>query len=258
MNKFDHQKGQYFSIGEVKIYYEEIGDPDKPVLVFLHGGLGNIEDFNSVVPLLGDDFRIIGIDSRGQGKSSLGSDNLTYERIQLDIEALLESLNIKEITIIGFSDGGTISYRMAIESAIRIKKVVTIGATWNIKDSLSTEEIFLNITADSWKGKFPESFDSYQRLNPEPDFEKLIKSMIALWLDQTATGFPNENVSKINCPTLIVRGDQDHLFSRESVCEVADLIDNAAFLNIPFAGHLAYEDQLELFFNILKQFLKEQ
>lgn len=255
MNKFDHQKGQHFSIGEVKIYYEEIGNPDKPVLVFLHGGLGNIEDFNAVVPLLGDDFRIIGIDSRGQGKSSLGAEDLTYKRIQLDVEALLESLNVNDITIIGFSDGGTISYRMAIESTIRIKKVVTIGATWNIMDSLSTEEIFLNITADSWKEKFPESFDSYQRLNPEPDFEKLIKSMIGLWLDKTTTGFPNENVSKINCPTLIVRGDQDHLFSRESVCQVADLIDNAAFLNIPFAGHLAHEDQLKIFFNTLKQFL---
>ena len=55
---------------------------------------------------------------------------------------MLESLNINDITIIGFSDGGTISYRMAIESTIRIKKVVTIGATWNIKDSLLTEEIF--------------------------------------------------------------------------------------------------------------------
>jgi pimeloyl-ACP methyl ester carboxylesterase len=255
MNKFDHQKGLHFSIGEVKIYYEEMGNPDKPVLVFLHGGLGNIEDFNAVVPLLGDDFRIIGIDSRGQGKSSLGAEGLTYKRIQLDIEALLESLDVNDITIIGFSDGGTISYRMAIESTIRIKKIVTIGATWNIKDSLSTEEIFLNITADSWKEKFPESFDSYQRLNPEPDFEKLIKAIIKLWLDKTTTGFPNENVNKINCPTLIVRGDQDHLFSRESVCQVADLIDNAAFLNIPFAGHLAYEDQLKTFFNTLKQFL---
>lgn len=116
----------------------------------------------------------------------------------------------------------------------------------------------MNITADSWKAKFPESFDSYQRLNPGPDFEKLIKSMIALWLDQTAKGFPNENVSKINGPTLIVRGDQDHLFSRESVCEVAEFIDNSTLLNIPFAGHLAYENQLELFFNILKQFLKVQ
>lgn len=258
MNKFDHQKGQHFSIGEVKIYYEEIGNPDKPVLVFLHGGLGNMEDFNSVVPFLADNFRIIGIDSRGQGKSSLGADNLTYERIQLDIEALLHSLNINDITIIGFSDGGTIAYRMAIESSIKVKKLVTIGATWNIKDSLSTEEIFLNITADRWKEKFPESFNSYQRLNPEPDFEKLIKSMIALWLDRRATGFPNENVSKINCPTLIVRGDQDHLFSRESVCEVADLIDHSALLNIPFAGHVAHEDQLELFFNALQQFLNEQ
>jgi pimeloyl-ACP methyl ester carboxylesterase len=258
MNKFDHKKGQHFSIDKAKIYYEEIGNPDKPVLVFLHGGFGNIEDFNSIVPLLIDDFRIIGIDNRGQGKSSLGADNLTYERIQLDIEALLQSLNINDVTIIGFSDGGTVAYRMAIKSSIKIKKIVTIGSTWNIKDSLLTEEIFLEITADSWKAKFPESFDTYQKLNPEPNFENLTKSMILLWLDRTATGFPNENVSKINCPAIIVRGDEDHLFSRESVCEVSELIDNSALLNIPFAGHLAYEDQLEIFIKTLKQFLNQQ
>ncbi|MCW2260027.1 MULTISPECIES: alpha/beta fold hydrolase [Sphingobacterium] len=258
MNTFDHQKGAYFCTGEAKIYYEEIGNPDKPVIIFLHGGVGNMEDFNVLVPLLADDFRIIGIDSRGQGKSSLGSDKLTYQLLQSDIEALLKSLNINNIIIIGFSDGGIISYRMAIENAIKIKKIVTIGATWNIKDLLATEEIFLNVTAAGWKEKFPDSFNLYQKLNPEPDFEKLIKSVVALWLDKTETGFPNERVSEINCPALIVRGDQDHLFSRKSVFEVAECIDNAALLNIPFAGHVAYEDQLELFFITLKQFLNEQ
>lgn len=85
-----------------------------------------------------------------------------------------------------------------------------------------------------------------------------LTSVVALWLDKTETGFPNERVSEINCPALIVRGDQDHLFSRKSVFEVAECIDNAALLNIPFAGHVAYEDQLELFFITLKQFLNEQ
>lgn len=215
-----------------------------------------MEEFNSVVPYLVANFRIIGVDSRGQGKSTFGS-NLNYARIQLDIETLLQSLQINDVTIIGFSDGGTIAYRLAIESSIKINKIVTIGATWNIQDSISAEEIFLRITADSWKAKFPESFESYQKLNPAADFAKLTTAMVAMWLDKTPTGFPNERVSMIHCPTLIVRGDNDHLFSRESVFEVAGLISNSALLNIPFAGHLAYEDQSEIFMKTLKQFLND-
>jgi pimeloyl-ACP methyl ester carboxylesterase len=254
MDTFDHQKGQHLDVDGAQIYYEEIGNPEKPTLLFLHGGFGNIEEFNSVVPHLVADFRIIGIDSRGHGKSTFGSE-LNYSRIQMDIETLLQSLQIDNVTIIGFSDGGTIAYRLAIESSIKINKIVTIGATWNIKDSISAEEIFRRITAESWKAKFPESFESYQKLNPAADFSKLTTSMVAMWLDATATGFPNENVSTIQSPTLIIRGDNDHLFSRGSVFEVAELITNSTLLNIPFAGHLAYVDQSEIFMKTLKQFL---
>ncbi|HHD7495644.1 TPA: alpha/beta fold hydrolase [Klebsiella oxytoca] len=62
-------------------YYEIKGNPDSPALVFLHGSFGNIETFNAVAPQLNDSPLLIGIDSRGQGKSTLGTLQLTYKRI---------------------------------------------------------------------------------------------------------------------------------------------------------------------------------
>lgn len=82
MRSFDHISGKYFDIDDAKIYYEVIGDKKNPSLLFLHGALGNIEDFNDVIAELPDKFRIIGIDSRGHGKSTLGSKELTYELLQ--------------------------------------------------------------------------------------------------------------------------------------------------------------------------------
>lgn len=255
MNQFDHHSGQHYKIEGADIYYEEIGTRDKPALILLHGGFGNIEDFNLVVPHLTDHFRIIGIDSRGHGKSTMGAEKLTYERISLDVTTLLHAAEIESATIMGFSDGATVAYRLAIDSGIEIQKFITIGGTWNINDSLSTEQLFLKITAESIREVFPHGFDKYQNLNPEPDFERLTKSLVAMWLDDTSAGFPNDNVKKINCPTLIVRGDNDHLFSRESVVELAGKINNSALLNIAFAGHSVHEDQLETFIKSLRQFL---
>jgi pimeloyl-ACP methyl ester carboxylesterase len=57
------------------------------------------------------DYHIIGIDSRGHGKSTLGTGKLTYRRSQLDVEAVVNRLYLKNIDIIGYSDGGIIAYR---------------------------------------------------------------------------------------------------------------------------------------------------
>ncbi|MEJ7822655.1 MAG: alpha/beta hydrolase [Chitinophagaceae bacterium] len=110
MKSFNHNSGQYFSIDKAKIYYEEIGMPTQPILLLLHGGFGTIENFNPIIPDLFDKYRIIGIDSRGQGKSTTGNENLTYELLQNDVEALLHYLNIESLSIIGFSDGGIVAF----------------------------------------------------------------------------------------------------------------------------------------------------
>jgi pimeloyl-ACP methyl ester carboxylesterase len=70
--EFKHKSETTFKIDSANIYYEEIGNPLKQPLIFLHGGFGNIEDFNGIIPLLEKEYLIIGMDSRGQGKSTLG------------------------------------------------------------------------------------------------------------------------------------------------------------------------------------------
>lgn len=66
--KFNHETGEHFEIDGAEIYVEETGNENAPVLLFLHGGFGNIEDFNSILSLFENEFRVVGIDSRGQGK----------------------------------------------------------------------------------------------------------------------------------------------------------------------------------------------
>ena len=52
MMKFDHNSGEHLKVSGAKIYYELKGKEHNPVLLFLHGGFGNIEDFNGVIPNL--------------------------------------------------------------------------------------------------------------------------------------------------------------------------------------------------------------
>lgn len=257
MKTFDHRAGTYLDTDGAKVYYETTGNENGPALLFLHGGFGNIEVFNAVLPDLKRDFKLIGIDSRGHGKSTLGSRVLTYEQIQKDVERVLEHLNVDALSIIGFSDGGIVAYRLASLTSLNVEKLVTIGSRWHLKNTEPTRELFLNITGESWKTKFPDTYVSYQKLNPEPDFDYLVESVIKMWLDPTSSGYPNEAVRNISCPLLIVRGDDDHLLSREAVVELSGLVQNSRLLNIPFVGHVAFEDQKEIFMIGLNEFLKE-
>lgn len=107
MRAFNHQSGEYLDIDDARIYYEVIGNKNAPVMLLLHGGLGSMEDFNPIISELAEEFRIIGIDNRGHGKSTLGSQTLSYEMFQNEVEIVLKHLTIDNLTILGFSNGGT-------------------------------------------------------------------------------------------------------------------------------------------------------
>ncbi|HEY6527723.1 MAG TPA: alpha/beta hydrolase [Cellvibrionaceae bacterium] len=255
MSRFDHEAGQFFEIDGAQIYCEITGNPTAAPLLLLHGGMGTIEDLNIFVQQLAGDFKIIGIDSRGQGKSTLGDCVLTYERIQQDIVAVLERLNISKLSILGFSDGGIIAYRIAALQSVQVDKLITIGADWSGKNNTKVKEIYKKITAKTWQEKFPQTYETYSKLNPLPNFEKLVNCIVKMWQDETPSGYPEESVKNINCPLLIIRGDDDHLVPLESMVQLRQDAAQAQLLNIPRAGHVAFEDQPDLVLPAIKTFL---
>jgi pimeloyl-ACP methyl ester carboxylesterase len=250
---FDHRAGSHFDIAGARIYFETAGNPAKPPLVLLHGGFGNIEDFNPLLPAWAGDFQLIGIDSRGHGASTLGKQGLSYQRIEEDVVGLLAHLGIGSASILGFSDGGITACRIAAAGALRIPKLVVAGTSLRI--TAASKAIYEKVTPDSWKQKFPATFDAYQRLNPEPDFDRMARAAIQMWLDPGPSGHPDQANRRIACPMLIVRGDDDHLTSLESNAELKSMVEGAHFMNVPFAGHVVYEDQQEDFLVGVNRFL---
>jgi pimeloyl-ACP methyl ester carboxylesterase len=256
MVQFSHNTGSFLETEGAKIYYEELGDKNSPALLMLHGGFGTIEDFNPIVPTLVKKFRLIAMDARGQGKSTLGQQRLTYQQMQLDAELLLSRLGIKEVIVIGFSDGGMVAQRMAISSAVTIKKLILIGTPWTFSDLKDISTLLSKVTPESWKEKFPESYNFYKRLNPEIDFEVLTKELKTMWLDEGTTGgYLDRRVKGIACPTLIIRGDEDHLFSGMSASLLANGIHTSSVLNVPFAGHEVHKDAPEVVGSFIDHFL---
>lgn len=258
MTVFNHRDGEHLQINDARIYYEQQGHQDGPALIFLHGGLGDVETFNTLAANLGKTYRLIGIDSRGQGKSTLGTSPLTYKRIQEDVEAVVRHLALTNASIIGHSDGGIAALRLAASGTPWINKLITIGAHWALSANDPTREMYAGITAADWREMFPEEVDRYLALNPEPDFERLMTAVRTLWLDDSEEGYPGETVCTISASLLVVRGDDDPLVSRTNAVELADRVTGAKLLNLPFADHSAQESQSQWLLPVLNTFLQAQ
>jgi non-heme chloroperoxidase len=121
--------GHYIEVEKnVKLYVEDIGE-GIPV-VFIHGWPVNHKMFEYQFNLLPQQgYRCIGIDLRGYGKSDASWEGYSFDRMADDIHAIIKSLKLEEITLVGFSVGGAISVRyMARHSEYKVSKLVLIGA----------------------------------------------------------------------------------------------------------------------------------
>jgi len=255
MQSFDHKSGKYLEIDGAKIYYEDIGNKSLPVLLMLHGGLGNIEHFNDLLAQLPDQFRVIGIDSRGHGMSTLGSSELTYALLQKEVETILEHLDINRLSIMGFSNGGTIAYRLAAFSNLQIDHLITIGSPWNTKHVEPIMQAFSMIALDDWINQCPSDYEKYKQLNPASDINQLFRKVVNLALDKSNNSRPNEAVRKIRCPLLAARGEHDPIVSKENIVELSELVNGSLILDIQSAGHEALIDQPKLFAKEILKFL---
>ena len=89
-------------IDNANIYYEVSGNPNGKPLLMIHGGLGCMYDLMPLLDYVPEDYKVILVDLRGHGQSTLGEVALSYERYQQDVEQLLRSLNISTYSIFGF------------------------------------------------------------------------------------------------------------------------------------------------------------
>ncbi|MDG2520588.1 alpha/beta fold hydrolase [Caulobacter segnis] len=100
----------------------------EPVLL-LHGGLSSSRAWADHIPsLVQAGRRVILVDSRGHGQSTLGSGALTYERLVADLGFVLDHLGVIRPDLIGWSDGANVALRMAMDDRRPVRRVLAFGA----------------------------------------------------------------------------------------------------------------------------------
>lgn len=254
-NTFTHKDGEFLPIqngGE--IYYEIIGKAGAPYIIMLHGGFGSAADFNSFTSLLCNDYQLVGIDFRGQGRSSLGNVNrLTYPLYGEDVESVLSKLGIDHAGIIGFSDGATTGYHLAKSKNFKMDWLISIGGTWCYEDTLNTD----NLTPTQCKDLYPELYEMYNSINPDEDFDTIARLLVSMWRDSSAENLPPDMIDRIMCPVFVVCGESDTALLPQSALRLSQRIQNSNLFIVPFVGHDAFNAPNYLFEQGLRSFLEK-
>ncbi|WP_294286495.1 alpha/beta hydrolase [uncultured Chryseobacterium sp.] len=119
--------GKVLHLNDADIYYEVYGKGEP--LFLLHGNGGSIDAFAKEIPELSKHFRIIAMDTRGQGKSTdTSKEPLTYREFADDVKLLADELKLNKINILGWSDGGNTALEFAIKYPDRTNRIITSGA----------------------------------------------------------------------------------------------------------------------------------
>ena len=237
-------------VAGAQIYYALYGKGDPVIL--LHGGLGNSDHWSNQVPALAAHFQVIAIDSRGQGRSTRTRARVTYETMANDVLAVMDQLKLEHAAIVGWSDGGEIALKLAIEHPDRVSKLFVFGANYDSSGSKPRS----GRPADTFTAYAAKCRADYAKLSKTPKaFDDLVDWLLPVW--RTPMGFTKDQLRAIKAPTLVADGDHDEVIVIDQIQEMATLIPNAQLAIFHDASHFALWQDPEDFNKALLDFLSK-
>ncbi len=219
----DPAHGKYIQNRGFKMYYEIYGKGE-PLLI-IHGNGGEINNFENQIPYFAKHYQVILADNRSHGKSVDLSDSLSYDLMTDDLNALLDSIHKDSCYVIGWSDGGIEGLLLAIKYPKKVKKLAITGTNLT-PDSISS--------LDPWVVQ--DFVNNIERLEKLPETANNKKELKLFRLMIREPHISHEALQKINCPTLVIGGDQDVIVPRHTL-EIAENIKKSNLWILPNSGH---------------------
>ncbi|HTK19386.1 MAG TPA: alpha/beta hydrolase [Mucilaginibacter sp.] len=198
----------YAPVNGIKVYYEVYGE-GKPI-VLLHGAFMTIEgNWSQLIPELSKTRKVIAIEMQGHGHTPYSDRKMTHAALASDVEGVMDYLKVDSADVVGYSMGGSVAYKFAIQCPKRLKKLVIISSTY--KSSGWLPEV-----SNAFKSFKPEFFantpmkTAYDAVAPDKTkWTPFIEQMIAF--ASQPFDFGDANIAKMSAPVLIIAGDNDGL-----------------------------------------------
>lgn len=226
------------------IFYSEYfpADPQAPTLILLHGNGEDHTYFVKQIPAFSPHFRLVLMDTRGQGQSTGGDGELNFLVFAADLLALMDHLQIAKAHLLGFSDGGNLALTFALAHPERVQSLILNGA--NLEPGgvkLSTQ---LPIVLGYGCCRLLSPFSRKARQNG---------AVLGLMVNHPH--IPPQALAALTMPALVIVGERDMIRDRHSQL-IARSLPNAQFVRIPDGDHFCAAKCPEVFNHAVLSFLQ--
>lgn len=254
-----------------RIAYDEYGEGTNGAnVVFLHGFPLNrllwepqMDDLRGVAHLVAPDMR-------GHGSSDVSEGTLTMERMADDVHALVTSLGLEPVVLVGLSMGGyvALAYVRKYADSLRALVLADTRATAETDEgraaryemieevaengpSTVAEKMLPRLLSRQTRDENPELVAAVRRMCETTSAAGIVGALAGMAERPDAT----ELLGTIAVPTLVVVGGEDEVTPPDEASRMAAAIPGARFETIEGAGHLSNYEKPDLFNAILKEFL---
>ena len=244
----------------IDLYYEDLG-VGQPV-VLIHGWpLNGASWEKQTAALLAAGRRVITYDRRGFGSSSKPSTGYDYDTFAADLNALLTTLDLQKVDLVGFSMGtGEVTRYIGKYGSARVRKAVLIGTLgpYLVKTADNPEgveaSVFEGIKAaikadrPAFLLDFLHNFYDYDVTAGKLVSERVVEANWNVAVQASAIGTLKcvdswvedfrKDILRNNVPTLIIHGDADRILPPDATSRrQAKMIKNVKFVELPGGPH---------------------
>ena len=275
MSGIERPETQYVMSGDVSIAYQVFGTGQQDLL-YVPGIISHLEtnwdEPHSAKFLLdlGQHFRVIILDKRGQGMSDRIEGVTTLEERIDDLRAVMQAANSESATIFALSEGGPVSILFAATYPQKVERLILFGAMakfWGSDDYPHMAHIkhmdnAIEAVVANWgKGFFAA------KAGPKGGFDKETQSLFskAERMASSPSGvkkFMAANslidvrpiLSDVKQSTLVIQRRHDQLVRRGNGRYFADHIENATYLELPTSSHMPQFEDVDVVIDAIVKF----
>lgn len=257
---------KFVTINRNKIRYLEDGSSDQN-LILLHGLGGYAERWSNIIPILAKKFHLYVPDMIGYGQSDKPTADYTPEYFARYVFDFIESLGIKNTSMVGTSLGGQVVIECAATQNPTIKKIVLISPAGIMRKSTPVLDAYtmaaLYPTKEAIKNAYQMMVGEGKQVS-EISIERFLNNMsrpnAKMVFLSTLLGLKNapdifEKLERISIPTLLIWGRDDKLIPFEYSKQFVSAIKNCKFIPMDGCGHSPYVEDPEKLSELVMEFL---
>src|SRR6266849_2896727 len=235
---------------DIDVVWFEVGRGE--TLILIHGLGDDHRAWRRTLPDLMLNHRVVMYNLRGHGGTTAGRGDGTLQQLGGDLVALMDSIGIDHAHIAGFSLGGTIAMRVAIDHPARVRGLVLVATSSRVG---GTAADWYRRRAEMVEHRDPEIRDTLDRDTADVYSESPAELDAGLLIRRQSTSDPrgygnactamaalnagplDPELSRISAPTLIVASDLDRHCPPKAAEIIAAGIKGSRLEIIPGAGH---------------------